>query len=328
MKKIFKKLCALILVASALLPSTLVGCSERKNDGRLKILCTVFPIYDWARSVVGEVSGAEVSLLVKNGADLHSYQPSFADMAAIRDSDVVIYVGGESDKWVEESIDEDTVAIKLSELETVTLYEVSADSIAQGHSHEDGEDRHEAHDHSEGFDEHIWLSLKNAVAACEAICESICALDEDNTQAYSENTRVYTQSIALLESQMSEVSRLITEPLIFADRFPFVYLFEDYGIDYYAAFEGCTTDTDADFDTVMGLAQRLSTSKYGYIFVTEAPNAKLADSVIRQSGVAAATVSLDSMQSVAEEELENASYINIMEKNVSVLKQIFTEKEV
>lgn len=324
MKKIFKKLCAIILVASTLLPSALVGCAERENDGHLKILCTIFPIYDWARSVVGETSEAEVSLLVKNGADLHSYQPSFADMAAIRDSDVVIYVGGESDKWIEESIDNDTVAIKLSELDGITLYEVSADSIAQGHSHEDGEDCHELHDHSKGFDEHLWLSVSNAVTACGAILDVISELDEKNSETYSENTQTYINSLSSLDTRMTEISGFITEPLIFADRFPFVYLFEDYGIDYYAAFEGCTTDTDANFDTVVSLAQKLSKSKYSYVFVTETPSDELTDSVIRQSGVSATAVKLNSMQSLIEKETEGVSYIEIMDKNISVLEQIFT----
>ena len=320
-----KRICALVLVcALVILSVALTGCADKKDDGQLDILCTVFPIYDWVRNITGDAEGAQVSLLVKNGADLHSFQPSFADMAAIRDCDVLIYIGGESDKWVEDSLDEGTVAIKLSELDEVTLYQVSADSIAEGHSHEDGEDHHEAHDHSEGFDEHLWLSLKNATVVCEAVRDTLCELDSENAQTYSENTAAYIRELSELQGRMSEVAKTISEPLIFADRFPFVYLLEDHGIEYYAAFEGCTTDTDANFDTIIGLAQRLAASECGYVFVTEGFSARLVESVINESGVTAEKAVLDSMQSISENDIDDKSYTAIMEENISVLERIFS----
>lgn len=319
MKKFTKAFIALLLAITILIPSTaLVGCSK-KDGGGIKILCTVFPLYDWARSVVGDVGGVTVELLVKNGTDLHSYQPSFADTAAIKDSDAVIYVGGVSDTWVQEAMSDSTKSIKLSEAEGVTLYQVSAHSILEEHAHEHGQ-----HD---DFDEHIWLSLRNAAASVEAICTALSELDEENASAYRENTDAYKQKLSELDDKMKAVAEWVDEPLIFADRFPFVYLLEDYGIDYYAAFEGCTTETDANFDTVIALANRLADSECGYIFTTEAPNTSLVESVIRQSQRDAQRGVLDSMQSLGGAEVEDSSYINIMERNVGVLEQIFTKAE-
>lgn len=319
MKKIIKALFTLLLVIAIIFPSAILGGCSKKDDGEIKILCTVFPLYDWARNVVGDTEGVSVQLLVKNGTDIHSYQPSFADTAAIKDSDAVLYVGGVSDAWVEEAMAESTKAIKLSETEGVTLYEVSAHSIAEEHSHNHGQ-----HDN---FDEHIWLSVRNAAASVEAICNTLSEIDVENTSAYRENTDAYKQKLTEIDQKMETLSKSINEPLIFADRFPFVYLFEDYSIDYYAAFEGCTTEKDANFDTVIALSKRLDDSKCGRLFTTEAPDKELVDSVLRKSSSNSQTAKLDSMQSLGGADVENSSYLNIMERNVSVLRQIFTKAE-
>lgn len=319
MKKTTKAFFALLLAITIIFPSaSLVGCSKAE-DGEIKILCTVFPLYDWARQVVGDTEGVTVQLLVKNGTDIHSYQPSFADTAAIKDSDAVLCVGGVSDAWVENATEESTKLIKLSKTEGITLYEVSAHSIAEEHGHN--------HSNDGGFDEHIWLSLRNAMASAEAICSALSEIDEKNADAYRENTDAYKQRLSELDDKMNAVATSINEPLVFADRFPFVYLCEDYGIDYYAAFEGCTTETNANFDTVIALAKQLSDAKCGHLFTTESPNGELVESVIRESGSNPHTAILDSMQSLAGADVENSSYIDIMERNVSVLEQIFTKSE-
>ncbi len=315
MKQVFKIiLIAALITALTLSCISLLGCSEKKSDGEIKVLCTIFPIYDWTRNIVGEAENLQVSLLIKNGADPHSFQPSFADMAAIKESDVVIYTGGASDTWVETAIEGDTVAIKLSELEGMNLYDVSHDSI----SHK--EEEHEAHN---GFDEHIWLSVNNAAVACDSICKTLGELDGDNSELYIENTSEYKTSLSELDNRMKNVASSIDEVLIFADRFPFVYLLEDYGIDYFAAFEGCTTDTSADFDTVIELAEQLAKSDCGYIFTTESANKELTSSVIRESKTEARVAVLDSMQSFGAADIDSQDYIEITERNISVLEEIF-----
>ena len=311
MKKTVKAITILALALTLVLSSlSLSSCGDKSSEGKLKILCTVFPLYDWTRSVVGDAEGVEVSLLVKNGADLHSYQPSFADIAAIKDSDVVIYVGGASDKWVEEAIDGDTVALKLSAIKDITLHGVSADS--------------HHHDHSDVIDEHIWLSLGNATVATKAIRDTLCSLDKENADIYDKWSATYLKQLDGFDRRMLSLSEHITEPLIFADRFPFVYLLEEYGIEYFAAFEGCTTDTNADFDTVIDLANKVSASKNKYLFTTEAPDTELVDSIIRQSGKTdVKVISLNSMQSVAEADLNSVSYASIMNSNITVLEDNF-----
>ncbi len=317
LKKLLSLFIAAILCASAL-PSCSQGAGR---DGKIKILCTVFPLYDWACAVTEGSENVEVSLLVENGTDLHSFQPSFGDMAKIKDSDIVLYIGGESDRWVAESIDGGATALELSALDEITLYEASADRFASKHTHEDGEECHEAHDHA--FDEHIWLSLKNATAACRALLSVLSEADNTNADLYRQNTETYTQRLSLLDEKMTAAAQSITSPVIFADRFPFVYLFEDYGIDYFAAFSGCSTDTGADFDTVITLAKKINEYSSKYIFVTERPIDGLAESIIAQSTDKTATVkALDSMQSVGKADIANGtSYISVMEQSINILAQ-------
>ena len=321
MKKIAKTALAFLILSAMLISLPIFsGCAKKDDNGDIRILCTVFPLYDWARNVAGNVEGISVELLVKSGTDLHSYQPSFADMAAIKDSRAVIYVGGESDRWIEDSIADGTVAVKLTEADGVTLYDVAAESVAEGQDHSE-------HSHDHIFDEHIWLSLRNASASAEAICAVLSDIDSTNAHKYRENTDAYKSKLVALDRKMEEISSEINEQLIFADRFPFIYLFEDYGIDYLAAFEGCTTDVNADFDTVVRLASGLAASKCGHLFTTETPNTELVESIIRQSGTNADTSSLDSMQSLGTDSIESSSYINIMERNIDVLQQICTKTE-
>ena len=162
--RVAKRIVAVLACLAVLLALPFSFGCDRGDDG-VEILCTVFPIYDWARSIIGESEGVTLSLLVENGTDMHSFQPSFSDVAKIKRCDVLILVGGESDRWVAEAADEDATVIKLSELEGIRLYEVSAES---------GEHEHdEEHEHG-AFDEHMWLSVKNAITATEALTDEIC----------------------------------------------------------------------------------------------------------------------------------------------------------
>lgn len=321
MKKNAKRILSAVLCLCLAAPS-LFGCASGRDDGELNVLCTVFPVYDWVRGIVGDTEGVEVSLLVENGTDLHSFQPSFSDMAKIKNADVVIYVGGESDKWVSDSVADDAEAIALSELDGMSLYSISSEYIAEGHEH--GEE-HE-HDHEESFDEHLWLSVRNAAVACGHISETLCRLDGDNADVYERNTSEYTARLAALDTRLAALCESADTPLIFADRFPFVYLFRDYGLEYYAAFDGCTTDTNADFDTVIRLAARLDETNGKYVLITESPTEGLAEQVIESSTAKSAGIlTLNSMQSqgIGSEE----TYLSIMEGNVAVLEKIFKTED-
>ena len=221
---------ALLLALCCLLPLC-SACAER-DEGKVQILCTVFPLYDWVKNIVGDSETVEVSLLITNGADLHSYQPSAEDMMRIASADLFFYVGGISDAWIEEALQaqrsEKRIDVKMTEIPDVRLREICDDSTVE-------------HDHSHAHgvtDEHLWLSLWNAKVACGYLTEQICALDADKAERYRENFEQYRASIESLDAEYTRsVAEFSSPMLLCSDRFPYVYLDEDYGISYIAAFE-------------------------------------------------------------------------------------------
>ncbi|MBE6576880.1 MAG: zinc ABC transporter substrate-binding protein [Ruminococcaceae bacterium] len=309
----FLKITSLVL-AIFLFVGVFVGCAGKKDgDGGIKILCSVFPEYDWVRNIVGDADGVEVELLVSNGQELHSYEASPKDIMDIKESDVVISVGGTSDAWISEAIDgSDAKHIKLTKIDGIALREVRAHSS-------DHEDEHD-HEHTE-IDEHVWLSLKNAEIIVEYLSEELSALDKNNAEKYKTNAEKYIGELKSLDQRMTNISTE-AHTLLFADRFPFVYLLEDYGIGYYAAFEGCSSDISWTPETTVDLASRLDASNEKYLFVTESSDGELAKLVISTSAGGGQTVVLNSMQSVSITAAETTSYVKIMTENVEALERI------
>ncbi len=321
-----------VLLALCLLLVSIGGCGQRRERETVKIVCTVFPVYDWAKQIVGDTEGVELVLLVRNGTDVHSYQPTTADIVEMISCDLLLYVGGDSETWVEDCLknreSDHRVMLDLSQAEGVTLRQVSAESIVSGdHSH-DHAHGHE-HDHAEGStDEHIWLSLRNAMACSAAIADAICALDGAREEQYRSNLKVYTERLQALDAAYAEAISSAKEPtLLFADRFPFVYLAEDYGLRYVAAFEGCTTEAEATPDTIIHLAEHVDEWDLSWILTTESSDGKLAGSVVQATKTKdQQIVSLDSMQSVNEQEIQRGvTYLAIMERNLKVLRQVMEQ---
>ncbi len=307
-----KRTASLVLLL-ALLVGLLVGCVDSNEDnGKIKIVCSVFPEYDWVRNIVGDSENVEVSLLVSGGQELHSYEATPADIVKLKQSDIVISVGGVSDAWVSKALsDEDVNHIKLTQIEGVVLREVT-----------DHSGDHTGHDHGhKEVDEHIWLSLKNAEIIVKKLCKEISALDEINAEKYNNNTKNYIEHLKVLDKRMSDIAT-DEHTLLFADRFPFVYFLEDYSIPFYAAFEGCSSDIGWTPKTTLELADRLDASSKKYLFVTETSDGELARTVISTSKNGGETVSLNSMQSVAKADVPTASYLEIMSQNVSVIERV------
>ncbi len=303
---------ALVLTVGAF-----VGCAGNKeDDGKIRILCSVFPEYDWVRSIVGDAKGVEVSLLVSNGQELHSYEASPTDIVNIKESDLVISVGGASDKWIEEALKgEDAKHIKLSEIEGVRHYDISSQSDERDHEHE--------HDHTHGeIDEHLWLSLKNARTIVRYLADELALLDEDNAEKYKINSEKYIEKLIELDERMTDIAT-DDHTLLFADRFPFVYLLEDYGMGYYAAFEGCSSDISWTPKTTVELAERLDATDEKYLFITETSDGELARLVISASANGGEIVTLDSMQSVSRKAAERLSYIDVMTQNIAAIENAF-----
>ena len=314
-----KKILCLLLCLCCLFPLA-SGCGKR-DDGKITILCTVFPLYDWVKNIVGESETVEVSLLITNGSDLHSYQPSAEDIIRISSADLFFYVGGSSDAWVEETLktqaSDDRIDVKMTEIPDIRLREMCIDSTAEHHDHDHG-----------GVDEHLWLSLFNAKIASAYVTEQLSELDEEYAETYRENFNAYASSLDALDQEYTSfVSSLDAPRMLCADRFPFVYLAEDYGISYLCAFEGCSTDANASAETISRLAKALDTYALSSIVTTERPCAGLAESVRDASAAKNQKILvLDSMQSVTEKDADGGTnYLNVMKQNLETLRQILGE---
>lgn len=316
-----------LLLCLLLLPVGAFGCGRREEDRSVKIVCTLFPLYEWTKNVVGELPGVEVSLLIDNGTDLHSYEPTTHDIVELLSADLVVYIGSASETWVEQTLarrDADSyTALDLRRSEGVTLHHISAESVVaeEAHDHEHGH----THDHG-SEDEHLWLSLRNAAACTTAIADAIGGIDAERAEQYRANGAAYAVQLAELDARYAQaVAEAEAPTMLFADRFPFVYLAEDYGIRYVAAFEGCTTETDATPATILHLAEHADEWRLGCIFVTETSDRALAQSVQRAAkGGDRAIVCLDSMQAVTRKRMDSGvTYLGIMEQNLQVLQDAF-----
>ena len=311
----------------------LAGCgtSNTNNGDKLSIVTTIFPEYDWVKQILGDKADqADVTMLLDNGVDLHSYQPTADDIIKISTCDMFIYVGGESDEWVEDVLKEaannDMVIINLLEALGDDVKEEEVKEGMQEDDHEHGDDHgDEDHDHEEEteYDDHVWLSLKNAAELCGCISSKLCEIDPDNKDAYKANTDAYIAKLNALDKQYKDaVGSAGTKTLLFGDRFPFRYLTDDYGLDYYAAFVGCSAESEASFETIMFLANKVDELGLKAIIQIESADGKIARTIKDATKTKDQMIlTLDSMQSTTSADVKNgASYLSIMEKNLTVLK--------
>ncbi len=309
------------------------------SAGKLSVVTTIFPEYDWVREIMGDLAdNAEITLLLDNGADLHSYQPSVDDVVKISGCDLFIYVGGESDEWVEDALkaaaNPDRIAIDLLE----TLGDaVKEEEIVEGMQEEDEHDHgHEDHDHEEHghehhheegeveYDEHVWLSLKNAAVLCGAISDALGRLDAANADAYAANAAAFIAKLNALDAQYAAaVDAAGVRTVLFGDRFPFRYLADDYGLDYYAAFVGCSAETEASFETVVFLANKVDELGLKNVLTIESSDGRIARTIVENTAAKSAGVlRMDSMQSTTAQQIaDGATYLAAMESNLEVLKE-------
>lgn len=331
MKKIIAAATAL-LVAAGMLAGC--GASEKPTaqGDKLKIVTTIFPEYDWTREILGDQSErAEVTMLLDNGVDLHSYQPTADDLIKIAECDLFIYVGGESDGWVESALastsNPDRAVINLIDTlgDSVKLEEVVEGMQETEHDHEEGEEHaHDADEQEAETDEHVWLSLRNAQAVCQKIAEKLGEIDPEHEQTYTQNALAYIDQLVALDAKyQAAVDAANKKTLVFGDRFPFRYLTEDYGLNYYAAFVGCSAETEASFETIRFLAEKTDALGLSHVLTIENPNHKIAETVVANtSGKNQQVLSMDSMQSVTSKDVAaGATYLSIMEHNLDVLTQ-------
>ena len=329
-----KKIITLMLVA-VLAVCALSGCGTSKSgedtkDKKIKVVTTIFPEYDWVMQILGDKADkADVTMLLDKGVDLHSYQPSTADIAKISEADVFIYVGGESDEWVEDVLKE----AKNKKLKVINLMDVMGDKakeeeVKEGMQPEEEEHAEEAKDGKEEeeveYDEHVWLSLKNAKIFTKKIADVLSEIDKDDAKTYQANYESYAKKLDDLDKKYADaVASAKNKTLVFGDRFPFRYLVNDYGLDYYAAFVGCSAESEASFETVTFLAKKIDELGLGNVLTIEGKNHKIAKTVVDNTkNKDQKVLTMDSMQSTTSKDVKDgATYLGIMEKNLEVLKE-------
>ncbi|MDR0964748.1 MAG: metal ABC transporter substrate-binding protein [Clostridium sp.] len=341
MKKILVVVTA-VLVSAVLLAACGIRTTDTADTDKISVVATIFAPFDFARQIAGDK--AEVTMLLPPGSESHSYEPTPQDIIAIQNCDVFIYAGGDSDAWVESILD----SMNTSNIRIVTLMDcvdVVEEEIVEGmqddeHDHENddehAEDEHskeehpeEEHDH-EGeveYDEHVWTSPKNAKLIVQKISDAIVAADTSNAQTYQLNTTEYLGKLDKLDTKFQNiVEASVRREIIFGDRFPFRYLADTYGLTYYAAFPGCSTETEASAATVAFLIDKVEEDQIPVVFHIELSNEKMcntiSESVKDNTGRDIKVLLLHACHNVSMSDFENgATYLSLMEGNVETLKE-------
>ncbi len=331
-----------VMAAAALCIGLLAGCSgdnkgateaaQATAQDKIEVVCATFPAYDWTREVVGdEAEGYEITYLMGSGTDMHSYQPTAEDIARIADADLFVYVGGESDGWAED-------AVKTSgnpDLHALSMLEAVGDSaveeeVVEGmeaeeeHEHESGDEHDEEGEEGPEYDEHVWLLLRNAQALVDVLAAELSDIDPAHADAYRANADDYKNRLTELDGRFADaVDASAHDTVVFADRFPFRYLVDDYGLRYYAAFVGCSAETEASFETVTFLVRKLDDLGLGSVLVIEGSDQKIAQTVVESTkGKDQKILVMDSLQSVTNEDVEaGKTYLSAMESNLATLSE-------
>ncbi|MBP5434109.1 metal ABC transporter substrate-binding protein [Ruminococcus sp.] len=333
---------AMVLAIGAM---CITGCSSANKDGsqpsttaeknyetsgnseKFSIVCTIFPEYDWVREIMGShAKDADITYLLDSGTDLHNFQPTAEDILKISSCDLFIHVGGESDKWVSDALN----GAVNKDMQTLSLMAILGDS-AKEEEIKDGMEAEEEHDGEEEeeeieYDEHVWLSLKNSKLICEEIEKAIAKTDPENAPDYGSNLADYAARLDELDRKFASIAGSANNKvLIFGDRFPFRYFVDDYDIDYYAAFAGCSAESEASFKTVSFLSDKLSELNCDTIFTIEKSDKSVAEAVIANSKKKdCSIVELDSIQSVSSADAASGvTYLSLMEQNYNVLAEYF-----
>ena len=325
------------LLAALMLVGILTGCTNQAEmptvtatpagsqaqpaaEEKIRIVTTIFPEYDWVREILGDkADSAEITMLLDNGVDLHSYQPTADDLIKLSDCDLFVYVGGESDEWVEDALK----SAASKDRKVINLLDALGDSVKEEETVEGMQEEEEDQEEKE-YDEHVWLSLKNAKTLVGAISAALQELDPDNKDTYAANADAYGQKLSALDAEYQKaVSAGTYQTVLFGDRFPFRYLVDDYGLSYYAAFVGCSAESEASFETVSFLARKVDEGKLPCVLTIEGKNHKIAETIVQNTaGKNQKILTMDSMQSTtAQDVARGTTYLSLMAKNLDVLKE-------
>ena len=327
-----------IIILTMIFAALTSFCAEKKS-----IVCVSFPAFDWVNNILGEnVGNWNVTLLQNKGTDSHSWQPSFADIARISECDMFVYNGGESDSWADKALQnvkkQNQIVVNLMNELGEHIHE---EEIVEGmqaedehhHHHEHGEHHHDEDEDDEEeieYDEHIWLSLHNAITLTEAITQRIAAIDSEHEELYKHNCADYVKQLSALNEEYHQLMKNAPcKTILFGDRFPFRYMAEDYGLTYYAAFAGCSAESEASFETIIFLSKKIDELGLKCILTIEKSDKKLAKTIAANTKQKKlAILELDSLQSVNMKDIKKGkSYIKVMRGNLDILSAALTAAE-
>ena len=306
------------------------SCGENTSDtakqnNKIDIVCTTFPQYDWVREIIGdEQDKFELTLLLDNNVDLHNYQPTAADIAKIGMSDIFIYVGGESDEWVEDALQEaSSENIKIINLLDALGDAIKEEEVIEGMEGGEGEEGNEENGGPE-YDEHVWLSVKNAKILVSEIADTIQDTDPENESKYAKNSEEYISELDELDGEYEQmVQKAAYNTVLFGDRFPFRYLVDDYGLNYYAAFVGCSAESEASFETIIFLSKKVDEYGIPAILVIENSDQKIAETIVHNTKSKNQDIlAMNSMQSITNSDISKGlTYLKTMHDNLEILRQ-------
>lgn len=313
----------LYMMMMVLVAFGITACSDDTvpQNEKIDIVCTIFPEYDWVREIIGKDNkDFDLTILMDSGVDMHSYQPTVEDIIKVSNCDMLVYVGGESDKWIEDALEQKNND-NMKVIKLLDCINVKESELVEGmeNEHEHQEEVPEEHHHN---DEHVWLSLRNAIKLCEKIKDNLIKIDSENASEYEKNYNDYKYKLTTLDK---EYQRIIEESkiktILFGDRFAFRYLVDDYNIDYYAAFTGCSAETEASFETIQFLANKIDELELKYILRLEGTTHKIAETIVSNTNNKNQEIlEVNSLQSINNKDIENGvTYISIMEENLNVL---------
>ena len=326
-----KRIIALLLTAVMTL-SVFAGCSTETESTIYKIVTTIYPVYNWLQNLTEGAENVELTLLVGDGKDIHNYQPTAEDMVKINECNYFVYVGGESDQWVNDAADaffrDNDSKQKVSLLGLLGSNAKREELVDGMQAEEEEEDNKE----DGALDEHVWLSVRNAEFFCRELASGLKKADSANASVYEKNEKKYLEKLKALDDKYKKAlveSDKEYDTLLFGDRFPFRYLVDDYNLKYYAAFAGCSADSEASFETVAFLSEKLTELMLPAVLTIDSSDGKLARTIIDTSGNSSAQIlSLNSMQAVTKDMIKSETdYIGMMESNLDVLKTALAVKK-
>lgn len=333
-------------LAAIAVGASLAGCSDSEksgnSDGKIKVIATIFPAYDFSRQVFGD--NAEVTMLLSPGQESHSFDPSAKDIVEISNCDLFVYNGGESDEWVESVLKSNpdlntfkmSDAVNLLEEEVVEGMDASHhhDHDEHDHDHEHDEDEihddhdHDEHDHDEDeeeYDEHVWTSPENAAKIVDKLGEKAAELFPDKSEQLLSNAKDYSKKIHELDDKFAELFKNEDRYFVFGDRFPLLYFFREYGLNYYAAFPGCGTATEPSAKTIAFLTEKLNEgSTVPAVFCIELSGGRIASVIAGDSGIPIAE--FHTCHNIDTNDFAGgASWLSLMEKNYNMLQHFLKE---